>query len=303
MSPAPEPEKAFERLVHERKVRAVAWAGSYGTEHAWSGSVPTLVSFERGLLSHHTETRAGLTVERFPYEKLEAWRDWDVASREAPLSLLATSRVAYDPTGHYTRIQRMLWGLSVERLAAYRSDLLGAAQTQLEEARARYGRPGHGVAEQLLCLVVAREVALGKLYPALLTHLHAWPEFEIRLPHAWRAAAGLKFPRAVYFLDSLYGFGGEDEARRVLLATRGLGLVAQEKWARAAFGAGYFDGAVRLLRDETARTHRGDLERWAHLSAAKRERLSTLLGVERAPLGPSALLAADRLLAACRDGQ
>jgi hypothetical protein len=155
----------------------------------------------------------------------------------------------------------------------------------------------------LRCLVVAREVATALLYPALLTHLHLWPEFEIRLPHAWRAVAGLKFPRAIYRLDGLYGFGGEDEARRVLLATRGLGLVQQEKRARAAVQCGYYDGAVRLLRDETARLHRDDLAGWTYLSAVKRERLGALLGLERSPLGPSALLATERLLESCRDGE
>ena len=107
-----DPEKVQSRLVADRKVRAVAQAGSHGTEVAWVGSQPLLVTFERGLLSPQTETRAGVTVERFPFEKLEQWRDWDAAREEAPLALLATSRVAYDPTGHYGRIQRTLWTLS-----------------------------------------------------------------------------------------------------------------------------------------------------------------------------------------------
>lgn len=299
----PELDKILDRLVGERKVRAVAWAGSYGTEHAWSGSLPTFVTFERGLLSHHSETRAGLTLERFPYEQLEAWRDWENARANAPLALLATSRVAYDPTGYYARIQKTLWTLSNEKRAAYRSDLLNSAGEVLELARKNHAGPQHGVVGQLLCLVGAREVALSFLYPALLTHLGAWPEFEIRLPHAWRASAGLRFPRAVYRLDLLYGFGGEDEARKVLLATRGLGLVEQERRARAALGAGYFDGAVRLLRDEAARTHRADLTNWNHLSTARRERLSTLLGLERSPLGPTALQEAQKLLEHCRDGE
>ncbi|AFZ68911.1 hypothetical protein [Deinococcus peraridilitoris] len=297
-----EPARILERLVTERKVRAVAWAGSFATENAWSGSVPTIVTFERGLLSHHTETRAGLTQERFPYEQLEAWRDWDTAREQAPLGLLATSRVAYDPTGYFARIQKTLWGLSDEKRAAYRSDLLNSARSALEQAQREFTGPGQGVAGQLQCLVIAREVALTFLYPALLTWLHAWPEFEIRLPHAWRAVAGLKFPRAVYHLESLYGFAGEDEARRVLLASRGLGLVEQERRARAAFQAGYFDGAVRLLRDEAARTHRADLVGWNHLSTSRRERLASLLGLERSPLGPTALQATGKLLEACREG-
>ncbi|WP_034384673.1 hypothetical protein [Deinococcus sp. YIM 77859] len=297
-----DPDKVQDRLVADRKVRAVAQAGSYGTEEAWAGSQPTLVTFERGLLSPQTEARAGVTVRRFPYEKLEAWRDWDTAREEAPIALLATSRVVYDPTGHYGRIQRTLWNLNEERLAAHREDLLGQAAARLEAARRTTG-PGHGIQEQLLALAEARAVAVELLYPALLTHIHSWPEFEIRLPHAWRAAAGLRFPKAVYRLDGLYGFGGEAEARRVLLATRGLGLVEQEKRARAAFQAGYYDGAVRYLRDEAARTHRPDLERWTYLSSARREKLGTLLGVTLSPLGPAALALAGELLQDAREGR
>ncbi|GHF53031.1 hypothetical protein HNQ07_003245 [Deinococcus metalli] len=296
------PERTLERLSADRKVRAVAQAGSYGTPAAWAGSQPTFVTFERDVLSARSETRAGITVERFPYAKLEAWREWDAARTEAPLALLATSRVAYDPTGHYGRIQRMLWTLSEAQRAAHRGDLLTAAGERLETARGAYTGPGHGIQEQLLALADARDIALGLLYPALLTWLHLWPEFEIRLPHAWRASAGLKFPKAVYRLEALYAFGGEFEARRVLLATRGLGLVEQERRARAAFQAGYYDGAVRYLRDEAARTHRPDLHAWTHLSSARRDKLGTLLGVSRAPLGPAALEVAGDLLDAVRNG-
>ena len=38
------PERVAERLVADRKVRAVAQAGSHGTEFQWAGSVPTFVS-------------------------------------------------------------------------------------------------------------------------------------------------------------------------------------------------------------------------------------------------------------------
>lgn len=297
------PERTADRLVADRRVRAVAYAGSYGTEFAWTGSLPTLVAFERGVTEPHADTRAGVTTERFPFEKLEAWRDWETARAEAPLALLATSRVVYDPTGHYGRIQRTLWNLSESQRAAHRAELLNQAAGQLQLAREAHTGPGHGVQEQLLALADARSVALNLLYPALLTWLHLWPEFEIRLPHAWRASAGLRFPKAVYRLEALYGFSGEDEARRVLLATRGLGLVEQERRARAAFQAGYYDGAVRYLRDEAARTHRADLSGWLHLTPARRDKLGTLLGVTRAPLGPAALNLAQELLEAVREGE
>jgi len=296
-------EKIQDRLVADRKVRAVAQAGSHGTEEAWAGSQPTLVTFERGLLSAQTELRTGVTVHRYPFEKLEAWRDWGAAREEAPIALLATSRVVYDPTGNYGRIQRTLWNLNAERLAAHREDLLHQAQERLDAARRGYTGPGHGAQEQLLALAEARDVAAGLLFPALLTHIHGWPEYEIRLPHSWRAAAGLRFPKAVYRLDGLYGFGGDAEARRVLLATRGLGLVEQEKRARAAFQAGYYDGTVRYLRDETARIHRTDLERWTYLSSARRDKLGTLMGVTLSPLGPAALALAGELLTDAREGR
>ena len=296
------PERISDRLVADRKVRAVAQAGSFGSEYAWAGSRPLFVTFERGLSSPQTESRSGVSVERFPYEKLETWRDWETARQEAPLALLATSRVAYDPTGFYGRIQRTLWNLSEAQLAAQRSDLIFQAEEMLSASVQTYTGPGHGAGEQLLALADARDIALKLLYPALLTWLHAWPEFEIRLPHAWRAVAGLRFPKAVYRLENLYGFGGEAEARRVLLATRGLGLLEQERLARAAFQAGYYDGAVRYLRDETARLWRTDLERWAFISSTRRDKLGTLLGVTRSPLGPAALNLVRDLIEDVREG-
>lgn len=299
----PSPERISERLVADRKVRAVAHVGSYGSENAWAGSVPTFMTFERGLLSAQTEGRAGVTLLRYPYEQLERWRDWEEARSEAPISLLATSRAAYDPTGFFGRIQRTLWNLSEAQLAAYRNDLLFQAGARLDAAQQGYTGPGHSAQEQLLALADARLVAVELLYPALLTHLEDWPEFEIRLPHSWRAKAGLRFPKAVYRLDGLYGFGGEAEARQMLVATRGLGLVEQEKRARFAVGSGYYDGAVRFLRDEAARVGRTDLERWSYLSSARRDKLGVLLGVTRSPLGPTALDQARELLEHVREGR
>ena len=295
-------DKLQERLIADRKVRALAAVGSYGTDQQWRGSLPTLLTFERGLLSEQAELRAGILQLRQPFEQLEAWRDWDTAQEGAPLSMLATARVLYDPTGNLGRIQKLLGSLSEGRRALYREELLSKAQERLDAARAALGR-GQGVSEQLLALVTARDVALKQLYPALLSWLHAWPEFELRLPHAWRAAAGLRFPKSVYGLERLYAFGGEDEARRCLLATRGLGMVEQERHARQAHQAGYYDGAVRLLRDEAASLHRADLERWTVISAARRDKVSTLIGIERSPLGPTALKIAQELLEDVREAR
>lgn len=291
-------EKVQSRLIADRKVRALAQAGSYGSDDAWAGSQPTLVTFERSLEVAQADQRSGVLVQRFPYEALERWREWEMARAEAPLSLLATSRVIYDPTSNYSKIQRTLWNLSPEKLAEYRQHLLQHAAERLEALAQQQPT----LAEQLGTLVQVRLLAVEALYPALLTHLHRWPEFEIRLPHAWRAVAGLPFPKAIYTLDALYGFGGEAEARRVLSATRGMKLTESEKRARAAFLHGYYDGAVRLLRDDAAHVHAADLGKWVHLSSARQDKLSVLLGLERSPLGPAALAMGHDLLRQVRDG-
>ncbi|MCD0156518.1 hypothetical protein IHN57_04550, partial [Deinococcus sp. 6GRE01] len=49
--------------------------------------------------------------------------------------------------------------------------------------------------------------------------------------------------------------------------------------------------------------HRADLSGWLHLTPARREKLGTLLGVTRAPLGPAALNLAQELLEAVREGE
>ena len=107
----------------------------------------------------------------------------------------------------------------------------------------------------------------------------------------------------MYLLEQLYGFGGREEARAVLLATRGLKMLPQEKLARAAFEAGYYDGAVRYLRDEAYGLHRTDIARWSHLSGMRQSKLGTLLGMTRSPLGPAALKVIEELLVTVREGE
>ncbi|ADY25554.1 hypothetical protein Deipr_0384 [Deinococcus proteolyticus MRP] len=296
-------EKTAEKLISDRRVRAVAAAGSFDTDDAWAGSVPTYVAFERGVQSMQDDLRSGIRVVRFPYEQLERWREWEVARAEAPLGLLASSRALYDPTGYFARIQRQLWTLSEERRADWREETLRSVSEELAAMKQTFRSGGAGPAEQITALGEARRWATESLYPALLTHAGLWPEFELRLPHAWRAAAGLKFPKSVYLLEQLYGFGGRDEARAALLATRGLKMLAQEKLAHAAFDAGYYDGAVRYLRDETYVLHRTDIARWSHLSGMRQNKLSTLLGITRSPLGPAALKVAEELLGTVREGE
>ena len=291
-----------EKLIADRRMRAVAAAGSFDTEQSWAGSVPTFLVFERGVLSLQDDLRSGVRVIRFPYEKLEDWRDWDAARTEAPLGRLASSRVLYDPTGNFARIQRQLWALSEERRADWREETLRSVAEELGRVKASF-RGGAGPAEQIAALGEARIWASAQLYPALLTHAGLWTQSDLRLPHAWRAAAGLPFPRAVYWLEQLYGFGGREEARAALLATRGLKMLPQEKLAHTAFDAGYYDGAVRFLRDQTYALHRADIARWPHLSGVRQTKLSTLLGITRSPLGPAALKVVEELITAVREGE
>lgn len=304
-------EQIAQRLRAERRVRALAEAGSVGTPSAWAGSTPTLLSFERGLgSSEHEvplrETEAGVLRLRFPYESLEAWQDWEALRVAGPLGLLAHCRPVYDPGGALGRLQRRLQALTPPQRADFRADLLDQAETRLAAAQRLIG-VGSGAAVQLLVLTDVRRLAVECLYPALLSWRHlwaaGWPDGGVRLPHLWRAQVGLAFPRAVDHLDQLYGFGGEREARRVLLATRGLNLVQAEKRARLAVQVGYFDGAVRFVRDAAAQVWRGDLERWPYLSSARQDKLVTLLGAEISPLGPVAAELCRELIEDVRAGR
>ncbi|AWN22926.1 hypothetical protein DKM44_06535 [Deinococcus irradiatisoli] len=299
-----ERQALIEQLTGERKVRALAETGSHGTPLAWAGSQPGLLSFERGLNTLSRESGRGVRRLRVPYEVLERWQEADTALLAAPLppALLAQARVVYDPAGALTRVQRQLQQLTPQQFAVYRESLIQQAETRLEAVEALLQR-GSGVAAQLLALADARRAAVECLYPALLTHLQLWPASGVRLPHFWRAQAGLPFPKAVGRLDQLYAFGAEAEARRVLLATRGLNLVEQEKRARLAVQAGYYDGAVRFLRDEAAQRWRADLERWPYLSGARQDKLGTLLGAGSSPLGPVAAALVRDLIADVRAGR
>ncbi len=308
-------EQIAQRLSTERRVRALAEAGSARTPNAWAGSVPTLLSFERGLIRPGTEfplreTEAGVVRLRFPYESLEVWQDWPLLQTSGSLGLLAQCRPIYDPSGSLGSVQRTLQSLTLPQRADFRAGLIEQAETRLAAAQHLLGpaaSSGSGPAAQLLVLADVRRLAVECLYPALLSWRHLWaaggPDGGVRLPHVWRAQVGLAFPRAVNRLDQLYGFGGEREARRVLLATRGLNLVQAEKRARLAAQVGYFDGAVRFVRDAAAQLWRGDLERWAYLSSARQDKLVTLLGAQTSPLGPVAAELGRELIEDVRVGR
>ncbi|WP_293914170.1 hypothetical protein [Deinococcus sp.] len=309
----------IESLVAERKVRAVAEVGPADLP-AWAGTQPSLLTFERGLDTAQTGTvqigavqmgsvqtqmRSGVSILRQPYDSLERWLDWDTLRTEpGALRRLALCRAVYDPTGHLGRISRTLAALSAGQLEEHRHQLLNQAEYRLGAAQALLG-PGGSLAAQLLVLADVRQLATELLYPALLTHLHLWPgqPGDLRLPHLWRAQLGLRCPKAVYRLDALQGFGGEAQARQVLLASRGLNLTEQEKRARLAVQHGYYDGAVLQLRSEAARIWRADIERWTYLTSARRDKLGTLLGASVSPLGPVAVELARELVEDVRVGR
>ena len=300
----PVPSPLLGSLIAERKVRAVAEVADQGGS-GWAGSEPALLSFERGLDQAQTQMRSGVCLRRAPYGSLEGWLDWDALRAEpAWLRDLAGSRALYDPAGHLERLAGLLARLSAGQLETYRTDLLNQAEMRLDAAQALLG-PGGSLAAQLLVLADARRVAVELLYPALLTHLHLWPgqQSDLRLPHLWRSQAGLRAPKAVYRLDALQGFGGDSQARQMLLASRGLNLTEQEKRARLAVQHGYYDGAVLQLRLEAARIWRADLERWTYLTPARRDKLGIMLGASVSPLGPVAVELARELVEDVRVGR
>lgn len=239
----------------------------------------------------------------------------------ALLGQLATGRALYDPAKLYGRMQRRLQHWSPEQWQSYRKYLLQQARSRqselLESCENVGGRFSSSSASSvfvapstfpILALVKSRQIAVNWLYPALLSfanvagvtsvagQVHMWPTFEWRLPHVWRMQLGLSFPKIIAGFERLYAFDHEAEAKRVLQASRGMGLLATEQQARLAIQAGYYDGAVRYLRDRSAQTHLSDIENWACLGDRRREKLSTLLGVTRAPLGAAALEVLDVLL-------
>lgn len=232
-------------------------------------------------------------------ESVEGWQVWHVpmkADNESqelksrlPLAWLANADILQDQEGRLKALQASLLARDPEKLAQYRHWWQEAAQESLAAIYA---------SSPVLSLTQARDVAMRFLWPMLTTEGADWYADPLWYPHAWRLWS-LGRPRAVTRLDTLYGFGGEEEARRVLSAARGMGLASAERRAREALRLGYADGAVRFLRDETARLYRVDLEHWSHLSSARREKLTVLLGLERCPLGGAALSLVAELAEEC----
>lgn len=233
-----------------------------------------------------------------PFERLEAALElaksgdtvtaWRASGQGLSEGWLGEAEVLYDPARVLTRLQRPP---SAEEWAAR---LLAAAENILAQPTARGG------AAALQELLRARHLAAEYLYPALAARQGLWPRRGVRAAHYWRAQLSLTAPRALEILERLYGFGGEAQAHELIAALQGLGMLEWEQQARLALREGYSDGVIRWLRDEVAEKHAGDLARWLQLSAARRERLSLLLGLERSPLGAAALDSARELLAEAR---
>jgi|GEM_PF-1470738 len=293
----PDPIQTFlQTFSSRREVRAIALSHPLTTPLEQRFQKPQLLSFERRLDAPLEEETPELCILRFPFESLERWRDWDALEREAPLHLMFRLEPLYDPAEGLKRVAKVFGALEPKTLRKHASLQLKAARRQLEDWQKRASRPDHRSSEQILALVRARTLLRTHLYPALLSRRGVWFGSQWGYPELLRDLALLEAPRAVYALDELYGFDGEAEARKLIPATRGLGLSGAEREAKRALEGAYFDGAVMFLRDETAKRRAEDLSGWTHLSPSRQERLSVLLGLERAPLGLVALATVERVL-------
>lgn len=283
----------------QRRVRAAAYLTL--DRPAWAGSQRVLLVFERRAAAVSTPIHAATSALTLPFEALEealealrqgqaALETWLGLSARLglPPAWLEGLEPLYDPAHALQRLGRV--AAPREQWQHYQGQLVEQGRQQLAARRLR------GEAAPLQGLLLARRVALEYAYPALAAAQAGWPKAGVRLTHHWRTDFSLGAPRALSLLESLYGFGGEDEARRVLAALRGLGMLPQERLARLAVQRGYFDGATRFVRDEASGHHAADLGRWGQLSPSRRERLGVLLGLERSPLGAAALEVAAKLL-------
>ncbi len=284
---------------------ARAWAEQYRQKRAVRGLAvvydslePILLSFERDNIQKPEVLPPGWLC-RFSYTQLEAWKNWDIASIEAPLHLLGNMTVLYDPTGFLLRIQKMLQDLGPPQLHSYQKHMLHGARVRLQQAQAQLQHPGHQLEQQIESLVLARGLLRNHLYPALFSQYKIWFESRLHFPESLRQIGAISQPKAVYQLEGLYGFGGESEARRLVQATRGLGMTGVEKAANRALERGYYDGVVMFIRDQTAQARAEDIGNWRYLSHARQQRLSLLLGLERCPLGAVAL---DKIESALEKG-
>jgi hypothetical protein len=281
---------------------ATNWADQYSQKRAVRGLAvvddplePTLLSFERENIQK-PEILPPSGFSRFSYAQLEAWKTWETAQLEAPLHLLGNMTVLYDPTGFLVRIQKMLQDLEPTQLYPYQKRVLSSARVRLQQAQKQRSQPGHQLEQQIESLVLARGLLRNHLYPALFSRHKIWFESRLHFPESLRQIGAISQPKAVYQLEGLYGFGGESLAKKLIQATRGLSMTGVEKAANRALERGYYDGVVMFLRDHAAQARAEDIGNWRHLSHARQQRLTLLLGLEHCPLGVVALERVEKAL-------
>ncbi|GEM45400.1 hypothetical protein [Deinococcus cellulosilyticus] len=256
-------EDTLRETIERRSVRAVARVGSYDGPHPWAGSIPQLLVVDRKVSEATRELRGGVVFHLFPYDVLELGG--------FPTGLLAEARIEYDPTRLLHRQQNSMATMDAGLLKEQ-------AQKILKDL------PLNRQADLIHALLVSREVFLSHVVP-----LHMPPEqmflSECRYPEYLQNRLSLSSPRILGALDELFALRHPEEAPALLAATRGLSLTQQEKRARIAVEAGFRQGSIFYLRQESVKVHREALKQWTHLPATRRERLSQLWGLEHAPLG------------------
>lgn len=256
-------EDTLKETMERRSVRAVARVGSFDGPHPWAGSIPQLLVVDRKVTEPTRELRNGVVFHQFPYEVLEIGG--------FPVGLLAEARIDYDPTRMLHRQKHSMATMDARLLKEQAFKILKDL-------------PLNRQPDLIQALMVAREVFLSHVVP-----LHMAPEqmfiSECRYPEHLQNRLSLSAPRILGALDELFALRHPEEAPGLLAATRGLSLTQQEKRARVAVEAGFRQGSIFYLRQESTRVHREALKQWSHLPAARRERLSQLWGLEHAPLG------------------
>ncbi|GGJ40364.1 hypothetical protein [Deinococcus roseus] len=256
-------EDTLKTLVERRSVRAVAQVGSAGTPLAWAGSLPQLLVVDRKVQTPTREMQDGMVLHLFPYAALE--------EGQLPVALLAEARIVYDPTRLLTRQASHLPAADPKTLQKSARALLDRIQLNRQP-------------DFIQALFVARQVFLENVLPM---HLSPAQHFvsDCRFPEYLQNRLSLTQPRVLSALNELFALRHPEEASLLLAATRGLSLTQQEKRARIANEAGFAQGSIFYLRQESTRIHQEALKQWAHLPAPRRERLSQLWGLERSPLG------------------
>lgn len=282
-TPALELETQLQRFQEQRTVRALGQLGSYGTAQAWFGSRPLIWVAERKREHAELQVQAEVSYLRWPMSALEQAIKQPERLSLTEVATLAELRISYDPSQTVQRLQAQLPMLWTHVIKRSRAEMRIAWQQ-------RYQHVAQKPAIRALQEVVwARDFAQRWCYPLILAQQQQSVHSVSRYPEYIQHLLSLSQPKAVHLLHTLYGFAGADQAKALLLASRGLGLGAAEKQAQLAFQHGYYHGVVYLLRTATAQHYAEHLVNWNHFGNYKREKLSALLGFEQCPLGEAML--------------